>query len=196
MSATTVPPSKTMLRRRFRQYRRRLSASEYDAKSQTITERALRVPAIQHASTLHVYWPQRKEGEVDTRPLIDTLDGAGYDLVLPVVTAFPPDPPAMEHRRYITSDALRPNRWGIPEPVDAPSVSPHDLDAVIVPALGAGRDGHRIGHGTGYYDAFLASLSAPRIVLTYDATVVDAIPADAHDVPATAIVTETGVIRP
>jgi 5-formyltetrahydrofolate cyclo-ligase len=131
-----------------------------------------------------------ERGEIDTRPLIRTLHEQGVEIVLPVVTSFSNGSPAMTHRRYTGDDALRPNRWGVQEPIGTDAVSPDVLDGVIVPALGAGRNGHRIGHGRGYYDAFLADLDAPTVALVYDACLVDAVPADVHDVPMSAIVTE------
>jgi 5-formyltetrahydrofolate cyclo-ligase len=109
---------------------------------------------------------------------------------LPVVTSFTNGTPSMTHRRYEGDEALRPNRWGLQEPIGTDAVPPDALDGIIVPAFGAGRNGHRIGHGRGYYDAFLADLGAPTIALVYDACLVDTIPAAPHDVPMSAIVTE------
>jgi 5-formyltetrahydrofolate cyclo-ligase len=139
---------------------------------------------------VHCYWPQAGTHEVDTRPLIGALRAANRSIVLPVVTSYDPETPEMAHHRYEGRRALTPNQWGIPEPTDTPAVSPSALDLVVVPALGVGRNGHRIGHGGGYYDAFLADVAAPKVVLSYEDCVVDAIPGASHDVPVTAIVTE------
>jgi 5-formyltetrahydrofolate cyclo-ligase len=189
-------PSKAALRKQFRSYRRSLSEDDYRRKSRSVADRTLALPEIRSADLLHVYWPQQESREVDTRPIIDTLHGLGTRLVLPVVTSFPPRAPAMEHQRYEGRAQLRLNRWGIAEPHDGAWVDPAALDAVVVPALGAGANGHRIGHGAGYYDAFLAPLSVPRIVLTYEGTFVEHVPSAPHDVPATLIVTESRACRP
>ena len=189
-----MPPhaatSKDEWRTQFRAYRQGLSGAAYAARSALICTRTLGLPAVATASVVHVYWPQTKQGEVDTRLLIGALRAQGVAVVLPVVTSYDPDAPRMEHRRYAGSATMKTNRWGIPEPAETDRVSPSDLDVVIVPALGAGRNGHRIGHGSGYYDAFLRTVDAPKIVLVYEQCLRPSIPAEEHDVPGTHIVTE------
>jgi 5-formyltetrahydrofolate cyclo-ligase len=193
MPLRTAPTSKDELRAQFRAYRRDLSATAYTARSALICSRVLGLRAVAEASVVHAYWPQAAGGEVDTRPLIGALRGLGVQVVLPVVTSYDPAAPEMEHRRYTGPHALTPNRWGIPEPTDAERVPPDALDAVIVPALGAGRNGHRIGHGSGYYDAFLSDVDVPRVIVVYEHCFVPSVPADPHDVPGTHVVTERGV---
>lgn len=192
----TSPPTKARLRDRFRRYRRTVSNAGWAQRSDAIHQRVRACPELRSAQTVHVYWPQTANREVDTRPLIDALVAHGTTVVLPVVAAYPPEAPALVHRRYAGRDALTPNRWGIPEPTGTPIVDPAALDVVLVPALGAGRNGHRIGHGAGYYDAFLAKIDAPAIALVYDATLVPAVPAEPHDQPVDAIATETTLVRP
>jgi len=164
--------------------------------STLIGTRAAAVPAVARASVVHLYWPVTEEGEVDTRPLIQTLRGRGVTVVLPVVTSYDPAAPAMEHRRYDGWSCLSTNRWGLHEPTGTPRVPPEALDVVIVPALGADRTGTRLGRGGGYYDAFLRECPAPRILPTYAACLVDALPSAPHDAPVTTIVTERAVVSP
>jgi 5-formyltetrahydrofolate cyclo-ligase len=188
----TTSPTKDEWRARFRAYRTGLSAAAYRARGTLIGEHATALPALARASVVHVYWPLPEQGEVDTRPLIAALRSRGMDVVLPVVTSYDPAAPTMEHRRYDGPSALSPNRWGIREPNGTARVPTDALDVVLVPALGVDRRGTRIGHGSGYYDAFLQDVTVPRVVLAYEACVVDALPAAPHDVPATTIVTERG----
>ena len=195
MASPTVSTSKDARRTQFRNYRRSLSPGSYRARSSLIGHRALTVPAVAETSVVHTYWPLRDRGEVDTRPLITALRGQGAEVVLPVVTSFDPEIPTLEHRRYAGPSALETNRWGIREPTGTERVDPEALDLVIVPALGADRRGHRLGHGSGYYDAFLQSVPCPRIALVYEACVVRSLPSAPHDVPMTALVTEGNVIQ-
>lgn len=188
--------SKVDAREHFREYRRSLTEGVYAQKSTSIVRRVLRLPEVRAAATVHTYWPLPERREVDTRPLIHSLNDAGVRIALPVVTSFPPNSPEMMHRRYTGMDSLVRNRWGIPEPHEAPAVYPSSLDVVIVPALGVDRSGNRIGHGAGYYDSFLSDVSAPRIVLTYADTLVERLPSEPHDVPATVVVTESEILRP
>ncbi len=195
MPSATASTSKDEWRAQFRAYRRELSAEAYAARSALICSRVLGLSAVAEASTVHTYWPQAATGEVDTRLLIGALREQGVELVLPVVTSYDPAAPTMEHRRYAGPAAMTTNRWGIREPTGTERISPDALDAVIVPALGAGQNGHRIGHGSGYYDAFLQSVDAPRIIVVYEDCLIPAVPTASHDIPGTHIVTERGVNR-
>lgn len=148
-----------------------------------------------NAQVIHTYWPLPKRREIDTRLLIAALRGQGAEVVLPVVTSFDPETPTLEHRRYEGPEALTTNRWGIHEPVGTVRVPPKALDVVLVPALGVDHRGNRLGQGSGYYDAFLQSMTCPRIALVYDACVVPSLPSAPHDVPMTTLVTEQDIIR-
>ena len=194
-ASTVVPSTKDTWRTQFRDYRRSLSLDSHRARSGLIAHRALTVLDVVDAQVVHAYWPLRDRREVDTRPLIAALRGRGAEVFLPVVTSYDPNTPALEHRRYAGPGALDTNRWGIGEPVNTERVAPGELDLVIVPALGAAHDGHRLGHGAGYYDAFLQSISCPRVALVYEACVVPSLPSAPHDVPMTTLVTEQNVIE-
>lgn len=195
MASTPATTTKDAWRTQFRAYRQSLSPRSYQVRSRLVAHRALSVPAVARGEVVHVYWPLADRGEIDTRPLIAALRGRGATVVLPVVTSFEPEAPRLEHRRYEGPDALAPNRWGIREPEDTEQVPPAELDLVIVPAVGADRRGHRLGHGSGYYDAFLASVACPRIALVYQDCVVPSLPQDSHDVSMTSLVTEQAIVE-
>lgn len=193
MVSPAVSASKDELRAQFRAYRRSLDEASKAARSGLIVHRAVSLAAIARAEVVHVYWPLGDRGEVDTRPLIAALRSWGTQVVLPVMTSFDPDTPTLEHRCYTGPHALETNRWGVREPVNTECLSAQDLDAVIVPALGADQNGHRIGYGAGYYDAFLEPITCPRIALVYDACFIPSVPNASHDVPVSTVVTERGI---
>lgn len=203
-SSTSLPPSsqddtplsKGTLRKTFAAARRELSIHEVKEKSAAVQHQLTALSVVQQAECLHAFWPIARENEVDIRAFVDAQYKRGATVALPVVTCSNPDAPAMTQRAFTGRDDLKENRWGIMEPVDGPFVDPGDIDLVLIPALGAGRDGHRIGHGWGYYDRFLATIpGAIRIVLAFDTCIRDTVPSDAHDVPAHIVVTESGIIR-
>lgn len=187
--------AKAALRARFRAARAGLAPNAYAAHSAALCARIAALPEIEQARTVHVYWPLLERREVDTRPLIHRLVANGKRVVLPVVAAFE-HAPILRHVTFAGEGRMRANRWGILEPHGTPEVDPSALDAVVVPALGAGRDGHRVGYGRGFYDAFLASVSAPAIGAVYANCLVETVPAEAHDVRLNVIVTEREVWRP
>ena len=196
MEAEQVQQGKATLRQRFAAYRAALSPEEYRRRSTRIVTRLRALPEVQSAQVVHCYWPLPARGEVDTRPLIEALHASGCTVALPVVTSFEKKTPAMTARRYTGRGSLRENRWGLAEPAGTEAVPSQALGAVVVPAFGAGRNGHRIGHGRGFYDAFLAEVEASTVCPVYDACVIPHVPAEAHDVPMDVIVTETQGLRP
>lgn len=194
-----VTLSKTDLRTEFAAYRAGLSEADYAIRSRAVVDRMRELPELEAARTVHAYWPLTARREVDIRPLLTELHQRGTRLVLPVVTSFeriPGEVPRLQHRLLDHPDRLRPNRWGIHEPDRGESVPVEEFDVVIVPALGAGRNGHRIGHGFGYYDEFLQHVTASTLCPVYDACLVDFVTPDAHDVSISVIITESQTLRP
>ena len=189
--------SKARWRALFRATREELDVRAYQEYSTAIAERTLALPEVRAARRVHTYWPLTRRREVDTRPLIRHLRARGTEIILPVVVApGPQKPPRLRHVHLADEADLRPNRWGIYEPTGSTCVSVADLDVIIVPALGAGRNGHRVGHGHGFYDAFLRDAHAPTVCLVYARCLAEAVPVEAHDVPVSVIVTESEVVRP
>ncbi len=91
---------------------------------------------------------------------------------------------------------LERHRFGVDQPgVDATSIGPQDLTAVLVPGRVFDRRGYRLGRGGGHYDRLLPELAPaiPVIGVACTARLVDALPRELHDRPMTHLATENGV---
>ncbi len=195
-NADGAAAEKARLRAGFRAWRAALAEQTWAEASARIVTRLLALPEVAAARTVHAYWPLVARREVDLRPLIEGLYGRGVRVVLPVVPGpGAGDSPRMTHRLYTGAAGLVENRWGLSEPVGTPEVAPDELDVVVVPALGAGRNGHRVGYGRGYYDAFLAHTRASAVCPVFAACLVDRVPPEPHDRPLDVVVTEREVVR-
>ena len=194
MNDPSIRDQKAALRERFRSERERITVGEWEMASVAVCGRLLALPEILLARTVHLYWPMVQHGELSTSPLLDVLHGRGSRVVMPVVTSFE-GAPQLEHRLYTGPACLRENRWGIAEPHGTPLVPPNELDAVVVPAFGADRRGFRIGHGRGFYDAFLRETEAFTACAVYARCLVDRVPDEPHDVAVHAVVTEDETAR-
>ena len=96
-------------------------------------------------------------------------------------------------------DPLAPNRYGIPEPVSETTLAPDEMTVVLLPLLGFGRYGTRLGMGGGYYDRAFGfrrgQAAPPRLVgIGYACQETDGLAAEDWDVPLDAIVTEAGFL--
>ena len=194
-----VAAEKARLRERFRAARIELAPEARAAAARGVADRVTTLPEWAAARVVGLYWPIPARGELDVRPLLGAALDAGRTTALPVVTHV--SPPALAFRRVRRQPdgayELAAGRWGLREPPDdAPLVEPDAIDLVIVPAFGAGRDGGRIGHGGGFYDAFLPTTRAVRVGVVYAACLVDAVPCEPHDIRLDVVVTERETVRP
>ena len=85
------------------------------------------------------------------------------------------------------------------EPPAHGAIAPATLDVVLLPLSAFDAAGTRLGAGAGYYDRLLAfrhgRQGAPLLVgLAFDCQRSEAIPAEAHDVPLDAVITERGLV--
>ncbi len=183
---------KAAWRDRFRDARAGLSASEREAASAAIVARL--EPLVAGADVVSLFWPLVARVEVDVRPLVARLVDAGVTVALPVVAQA--SPPRLVHRAVTGERDLVAGGWSLREPSAAcPLVTPEAVQFAVVPALGLGRDGSRLGYGGGYYDAFLASTPARRVGVVWAACLVDALPMEASDAHLDVVITERETLR-
>lgn len=135
------------------------------------------------------YLPIRSEADI--HPLLAELARAGRSVCLPRV--MPDD--SLAFLAWRPGMHLTQAGFGTLAPAEgAPVLSPR---IVIVPLAAFDRRGHRIGYGRGYYDRALSELrqigAVKAIGIAFSVQECNDIPADAHDQPLNAVVTEDGV---
>jgi len=88
------------------------------------------------------------------------------------------------------------SEMGIPEPEpEGEPVPPEEFDFVLVPGVAFDRHGGRVGYGMGCYDRVLERLreGVPMVGVGYDFQIYEEVPMEAHDVPLSAIVSESEI---
>lgn len=133
--------------------------------------------------------------ELDSWRLAALLLGAGKELYVP--RADPRDRQLHLHRYPCELVTLA---FGLKQPPrHLPELDPAEadttLDACLVLGLAFDRRGYRLGHGSGYFDRFLAGRPFPAIAICHDFQLVDRLPAAAHDVPMAIVVTDHRTLR-
>ena len=167
---------RTTLLRRLKQQKE----DERRRRSQTIRRKVFRLTAFRRAHTIGCY--VALPYEVQTWQLIEEMLAQGKRVVVPVMQ--PRNRLRLAEVRDPASD-LAPGRFGVwePKPGLRRPVPISEVDLLFVPGIAFDRRGHRLGHGQGYIDRFLARVSktTTTIGLAFRFQLLDHLPTDPHD---------------
>jgi len=135
--------------------------------------------------------------EVKTESMIKYALKLGKKVVLPISDLKKKTLDLSEIKDF--DNELEPGAFNILEPKKdfLRSVSPEEVDLVIVPGVAFDENGDRIGYGMGFYDRFLKTIrkDVPVIGLAYELQIVDDIPVDDTDVTVDKVLTEKKTIE-
>jgi 5-formyltetrahydrofolate cyclo-ligase len=134
------------------------------------------------------YWPIR--GEYDARQLVRTLLDQGARAALPAVVQ---KGAPLVFRDWRPGTRMELGFWDIPVPAEDNPAVPTIL---LVPLVGFDEVGFRLGYGGGYYDRTLASMPDRPLAIGigYELSHLETIYPQPHDIPMTAIVTESRIM--
>lgn len=180
--------SKASWRAHFRHALRQMTPADRTAQSAAIRTAILCSRTWHHASTVMIF------AAMDNEPdLLLLLAAAGPRRIL-----FPrisPDGTSLSIHQVTHPQQLVPNQWGLrePDPAQCPSWDPHGVGLILVPGLGFGHDGSRLGHGKGFYDRLLASTGkAITCGVAFRCQLVPSLPTEPHDIPMQFVVSRHG----
>ncbi len=96
----------------------------------------------------------------------------------------------------VTELAERGQRFFEPPP-EAPAAARGEIDLLVVPALAASADGHRLGYGSGFYDATLPDFCPPAsaVVVVFHFQLLGELPVTDNDVASNVVVTDRRVLE-
>ncbi len=136
--------------------------------------------------TIGFCWPYK--GEVDARFFVYEMRKRGAKAALPAVVA---KNEPLEFRQWWPGAPMAPGVFDLPVPQTA-VVRPH---ALLIPPVGFGARGYRLGYGGGYFDRTLAAMRPQplKIGVAFEISRVETIHPQAHDVPMDFIVTEQAI---
>ena len=138
--------------------------------------------------------------EPGTLGLVEALRARGHRVLAPVLGGLPDGRPRHDvaWAWYEGPEALAPGLWSIPDPTGEalPARALAQADLVLVPALGVGLDGSRVGTGGGWYDRALWHVrpGTPCWALVNDDEVADRMPREPHDRPVDGLITSTRTV--
>jgi 5-formyltetrahydrofolate cyclo-ligase len=156
----------------------------------SISLQLLRCLPLREGMTIGFCWPY--QGEYDARPLLRQLRGRGLRCALPVVVqrAQP-----LIFRHWEPGVEMKKGPLGISYPASSRQVDP---DILLIPLVGFGRAGDRLGYGGGYFDRTLASYAQRPLCIGigFEILRIESTYPQPHDVPMDAIVTEKALRMP
>jgi 5-formyltetrahydrofolate cyclo-ligase len=153
-------------------------------------QQALRVWLVgRQETTVGAYWPIK--GEFDALPALYRWSESDEQrrIGLPVINR---ETKQLRFHVWYPGCPMEEDAYGIPKPKDTEAFEPALL---LVPLVGYGPGGHRLGYGGGFYDRTLAALT-PRpytVGVGYAHGYIPWLKAEPHDVPLDAILSEDGV---
>jgi 5,10-methenyltetrahydrofolate synthetase len=172
------------------------------ADRQALTDRLARGNALQSVLrtwlvtrrdvVIGAYWPIK--GEFDPLPALYRWQEAAPDdeprrIGLPVIDKASK---TLTFHQWYPGCPMEADAYDIPKPKDTEVVVPTLL---LVPCVGYGPGGVRLGYGGGFYDRTLAALE-PRpytVGLAYSHAFVPGLQAEPHDMPLEAILSDDGL---
>jgi 5-formyltetrahydrofolate cyclo-ligase len=190
--------AKKHLRARLSATRQALPAAAVQARSAIIAEALLSIIEARGARAVASFWPMAGRAEVDLTGLDRALSERGVARYFPFM-----DPRGAGFTtgfRRVTSSAelISRGRKFVEPPPDAPVAARGDVDVVVVPALAVTPEGHRLGSGSGFYDATLPDLAPPAltIVVAFSFQLLGELFVESHDIACDLVLTDQGVIDP
>jgi 5,10-methenyltetrahydrofolate synthetase len=132
-------------------------------------------------------WPY--QGEFDARTVVRELRRRGARAALPVVLGkgLP-----LEFREWWPGVGMVNGAYDVPVPDGTAALTP---DVLLIPAVGIGGRGDRLGYGGGFFDRTLAALS-PRpltLALAFELSRIATSDPQPHDILMDFVVTEAGI---
>lgn len=126
--------------------------------------------------------------EVDTHRIIGELLSLGKSVCIPRIVK----KHTMAAVRIENLGDLRPNKFGILEPVGGEEIDPQEIDLIVVPGVAFDRRGYRIGYGGGFYDVFMSRIpGVDKIALAYDLQIIDRVENEKWDIRVDSLITNS-----
>lgn len=180
------PADKACIRRMMRERRKRLSSNQKNDSDAAICAKL--ISRFSSLSPVAVYLATKDE--IDLSAFISSLLSHGSTVVAPRWNGECYDLARLDS---LDGVCLRNGPMDVMEPSAANIVSPREIALWIVPGLAFTRGGLRLGYGGGWYDRLLSAASPDslRVGVARSFQLLDALPAEPHDIPLSEVVDET-----
>ncbi|XP_044746523.1 5-formyltetrahydrofolate cyclo-ligase [Coccinella septempunctata] len=183
----TAKERKIKLREEIAHRLSELTKEEKDGQSEIVVRKILGLPEFQKSQRVSIFLST--ENEINTKPIIERIFLDEKQCFIPRYSKA-----GMEMVKLHSMedwDNLPLTRWKIKQPKlieqRENALETGGLDLLIVPGVAFTTNGHRLGHGGGYYDRYIKNLRSKQkktvitVGVAFKEQVVDNIPTDEHD---------------
>ncbi len=185
--------SKKDLRTRLKADLAARSADEIHERSRRACNLLVAQPEFERSETVMVFLSLPTE--ISTAPLVLRAWQEGKRVLAPRVS--------WEQRRMMPveirslTEDIEDTQWNLRQPLQGDPVPISMIDLVVVPGLGFDCAGNRLGRGRGFYERLLAhsEFTGSTCAVAFEEQVVEAIPADPHDIRVDMLITDQHVRR-
>lgn len=181
-----VQSTKQLLRQQIRQVLKLMSNEDRIHQSNIVTDCLLHHPKYLSSNSISIY--VHINTEISTRNIIQHAFKSQKHVFIPRYNST-----SMDMVRVYSLDdldSLPMTKWNIRQPPlddTTREIANNNIDLIIVPGLGFSLDGSRLGHGKGFYDKYLESLSkhSYTIGLAFRQQIIEngGIPMNSTDIP-------------
>ena len=180
---------KAQLRSRLRNCLSNITPEARQKKSELACQKLVATPAFQDASTVMMYLAM--DYEADTEMALREAWRLGKTVAVPKVFWREAFMLPVQIDSLAGDFSVGPVS-GLRNPVSDLRTPLEQIDLIVIPGLGFDQQGHRLGHGGGYNDRFLAdeTLRAVRCGFGFDEQVVESVPVCGTDQPVDLIITD------
>lgn len=184
--------AKKQLRARMRGLRAAYPERVLAEASAQIVARVLGLPEFVAASSVGMFWPMTDRREVDVRPIAQAALALGKQLYFPFLTPTASGFNTGFAEVAAVSELADLGQRFFEPPRLAPRAERGEIEFLVVPALAVAADGHRLGYGSGFYDATLPDFCPPAraAVVAFDFQLLGELPVTVQDVASHSVVTE------
>lgn len=176
---------KAELRRSLLKTRQSMTIEEWQQKSDRIISHLQSSPLFTQAKTILAYFSFRFEPDLSSLLNCDRYRWGISRCMEKTLT----------WHLWKPGDPIQTGAYGISEPLpNTPTLSPDEIDLILVPAVACDYQGYRLGYGGGYYDRLLSSptwASKPTIGIVFEFAYLPQLPTNSWDIPMHGVCTET-----
>lgn len=183
---------KAQVRARLLARARQATAPERAAASAAICKNLPQLPVWPRAGVVLFFAPLATEPDI--WPVLELALAQGKVVGLPGYCAA--NDTYKAYRVVDPEREVRPGHFGIREPEPGcPELALDRIDLVLVPGIGFGLNGGRLGRGKGYYDRLLAGVPGIKCGVAFDWQIEPEIPLEPHDVAMDWLVSPAGCVQ-